>query len=115
MNEDHLWAELRAERREQVELLAALRPEQWDAATLCEGWRVREVVAHTTLPFRSSFGRTVVELLKARGSIDRMADRCARPTPPTFPPSASSGRCGTTSGTAGHHRVAACTAHSRTT
>ncbi|MEO3922364.1 maleylpyruvate isomerase family mycothiol-dependent enzyme [Micromonosporaceae bacterium B7E4] len=78
MNEDHLWAELRAERREQVELLAALRPGQWDAATLCAGWRVREVVAHTTLPFRSSFGRTVVELLKARGSFDRMADRCAR-------------------------------------
>ncbi|GAA3733699.1 maleylpyruvate isomerase family mycothiol-dependent enzyme [Plantactinospora mayteni] len=78
MSEDHLWAEVRAERREQAELLAALRPEQWDAATLCAGWRVREVVAHTTLPFRASLGRTVVELLKARGSFDRMADRCAR-------------------------------------
>ncbi|MDG4786592.1 maleylpyruvate isomerase family mycothiol-dependent enzyme [Micromonospora sp. WMMD1102] len=78
MNEDHVWAEVRAERREQVELLAALHPEQWDGATLCAGWRVREVVAHTTLPYRISLGRTVLELLRARGSIDRMADRSAR-------------------------------------
>ncbi|MFY1691785.1 maleylpyruvate isomerase family mycothiol-dependent enzyme [Plantactinospora sp. WMMB782] len=78
MDEDQVWAEVRAERREQVELLAALRPEQWDAATLCAGWRVREVVAHTTLPYRTSLGRTVLELLRARGSFDRMADRSAR-------------------------------------
>ncbi|GAB3976423.1 maleylpyruvate isomerase family mycothiol-dependent enzyme [Plantactinospora veratri] len=78
MSEDHLWAEVRAERQEQVELLATLRPEQWDASTLCAGWRVREVVAHTTLPFRNSFGRFVVDLVRARGSFDRMADRRAR-------------------------------------
>src|SRR5690606_39088317 len=52
--------------------------EQWDAPTLCDGWRVREVVAHTTMPFRTSLGRTLVELVKARGDVNRMADRCAR-------------------------------------
>ncbi|WP_019814275.1 maleylpyruvate isomerase family mycothiol-dependent enzyme [Saccharomonospora saliphila] len=34
------------ERREFAHYLATLEPEQWDAATLCEDWRVREVVAH---------------------------------------------------------------------
>jgi uncharacterized protein (TIGR03083 family) len=67
-----------AERGELADLLAALRPEQWDAPTLCAGWRVREVVAHTTLPFRTSIGRTLVELLRAGGRFNRMADRCAR-------------------------------------
>jgi uncharacterized protein (TIGR03083 family) len=67
-----------AERGEQAELLADLRPEQWDAPTLCEGWRVREVIAHTTMPYRASLGRTVLELARARGNINRMADRCAR-------------------------------------
>ncbi|WP_307870836.1 maleylpyruvate isomerase family mycothiol-dependent enzyme [Micromonospora sp. C51] len=67
-----------AERSEQVELLATLRPDQWDAPTLCAGWRVREVVAHTTMPFRTSLGRTLVELVKAGGRVNRMADRCAR-------------------------------------
>lgn len=59
-------------------MLAALTAEQWDLPTLCAGWRVREVVAHTTMPFRQSVGRTLAELVKARGSFNRMADRCAR-------------------------------------
>jgi uncharacterized protein (TIGR03083 family) len=67
-----------AERGEQADLLAGLRPDQWDAPTLCEGWRVREVVAHTTMPFRTSLGRTLLELARARGDVNRMADRCAR-------------------------------------
>ena len=67
-----------AERGEQAELLAGLRPEQWDAPTLCAGWRVREVIAHTTMPYRASLGRTVLELARARGNVNRMADRCAR-------------------------------------
>src|SRR6266540_864624 len=78
MTEDQLRAAVVAERGEQADLLATLRPEQWDALTLCDGWRVREVVAHTTMPFRSSLGRTLVELAKARGDVNRMNDRCAR-------------------------------------
>ncbi|GII00392.1 maleylpyruvate isomerase family mycothiol-dependent enzyme [Planobispora takensis] len=78
MTEDRLRDAVVAERREQADLLAALRPEQWDAPTLCDGWRVREVVAHTTMPFRTSLRRTLAELVRARGDINRMADRCAR-------------------------------------
>lgn len=71
-------AEVAAERRELAEVLGELRPAQWDAPTLCDGWRVREVVAHTTTPFRTSAARVMWELLKARGDFNRMADRCAR-------------------------------------
>lgn len=78
MTDDELRAEVAAERTEQAELLAALPPQRWDAPTLCAGWRVREVVAHTTMPFRTSLGRTLVELARARGNINRMADRTAR-------------------------------------
>ena len=35
-----------AERTDLADLLATLRPEQWEAPSLCEGWRVRDVVAH---------------------------------------------------------------------
>ncbi|MGS2615068.1 maleylpyruvate isomerase family mycothiol-dependent enzyme [Micromonospora sp. LZ34] len=78
MTEDELRAAVVAERREQADLLATLRPEQWDAPTLCAGWRVREVVAHTTMPFRTSLARAVLELARAGGNVNRMADRCAR-------------------------------------
>ncbi len=36
----------RAEREDLAEFLADLTPEQWDAPSLCAGWRVRDVVAH---------------------------------------------------------------------
>ncbi|SKM39416.1 DinB family protein [Mycobacteroides abscessus subsp. abscessus] len=35
-----------AERTELADLLATLTPEQWEAQSLCERWRVRDVVAH---------------------------------------------------------------------
>lgn len=78
MTQEHLRTAVAAERGEMADLLATLRPEQWDAPTLCEGWRVREVVAHTTMPFRTSLWRAVVEMMKARGDVNRMLDRGAR-------------------------------------
>ncbi|MDQ4116924.1 MAG: maleylpyruvate isomerase family mycothiol-dependent enzyme [Actinomycetota bacterium] len=36
----------RAERAELADLLAGLTPEQWASPTLCEGWTVRDLVAH---------------------------------------------------------------------
>lgn len=75
---DLVRAATRAERGEQVELLAALDRDRWDAPTLCAGWRVREVVAHVTMPLRMSLPRTVAELVRSGGRFDRMADRCAR-------------------------------------
>jgi uncharacterized protein (TIGR03083 family) len=36
----------RAEREEFAALLEGLTPQQWDSPTLCDGWRVRDVVAH---------------------------------------------------------------------
>lgn len=34
------------ERQDFAELLAGLSPEQWEQPSLCEHWRVRDVVAH---------------------------------------------------------------------
>ena len=67
-----------AERRELVDMLAALDPSQWDSPTLCAGWCVREVVAHITQPFRYSFGRFALEMVRSRGRFNAMADRTAR-------------------------------------
>ncbi|MEV5981329.1 maleylpyruvate isomerase family mycothiol-dependent enzyme [Streptomyces sp. NPDC052114] len=71
-------AEIAAERRELADVFDGLSPEQWHAPSLCAGWRVREVVAHMSLGFRHSLPKTLAELVKARGSLHRMTDRCAR-------------------------------------
>ncbi|GGU96481.1 hypothetical protein GCM10010260_34980 [Streptomyces filipinensis] len=71
-------AAIAAERRELADLLDALTPGQWDAPSLCAGWRVREVVAHMSMGFRYRTGQVLVELVKARGSLHRMTGRLAR-------------------------------------
>jgi len=78
MSEAGIRAAVVAERREQVDLYSSLTEQDWDVPSLCAGWRVREVLAHTTMPFRYSLRRVAWEIAKARGSFDRMADRRAR-------------------------------------
>ena len=51
-----------AERQALATVLSGLTPEQWDAPTLCAGWRVREVTAHITMPFRYSTDQYLREL-----------------------------------------------------
>ncbi|MFI1988880.1 maleylpyruvate isomerase family mycothiol-dependent enzyme [Actinoplanes sp. NPDC020271] len=70
--------EIAAQRAELAEMLAGLTGDQWDAGTLCQGWRVREVVAHITYPFRTRAPRFFLDLARAGGRFDRMADRVAR-------------------------------------
>jgi uncharacterized protein (TIGR03083 family) len=67
-----------AERGALAELLAGLPAEQWQEPSLCAGWRVMEVVAHITMPFRYSARRFVVEMAKSRGKFTVMSDRVAR-------------------------------------
>src|SRR5271169_641268 len=67
-----------AERTELAEVLTGLPAARWDDPTLCMSWRVREVVAHITMPFRYSGRRFAFELARSRGKFNAMADRCAR-------------------------------------
>ncbi|MEV6442013.1 maleylpyruvate isomerase family mycothiol-dependent enzyme [Amycolatopsis sp. NPDC051716] len=67
-----------AERRELAALLGELPPSAWVKPSLCAGWRVAEVVAHMTMPFRFSTGRFVRELAKSGGRFNAMADRVGR-------------------------------------
>ena len=66
------------ERAELAEVLAGLGEDEWDKATLCAGWRVRELVAHITLPYRLSVPRFLAGMVRAGGKFNRYADRQAR-------------------------------------
>jgi uncharacterized protein (TIGR03083 family) len=78
VTEPDLTPMIAAERQDLADLLSSLPREEWDAPTLCAGWRVRELVAHMTMPFRYSGARFARELVKSAGRFDAMADRCAR-------------------------------------
>lgn len=70
--------EVAAELSELADLLAALPAAAWDEPSLCPGWRVREVVAHMTLPMHAAAPVVLLGLLRARMRWDLFADRRAR-------------------------------------
>ena len=74
----HLTTEIQAERERLATLLPGLSPQQWDTPSLCDGWRVREVVAHLTMPFRTRPLGVIAGMTRAGFSHRRYADRDAR-------------------------------------
>jgi uncharacterized protein (TIGR03083 family) len=78
VNDADISEAIAAERRELAEALGGLPSPSWDKPSLCAGWRVREVVAHMTMPFRYSTARFMMEMARSRGNFNRMSDRCAR-------------------------------------
>jgi uncharacterized protein (TIGR03083 family) len=75
---DDITTETFAERARLVSLLEGLHSDQWAGPSLCAGWRVREVVAHLTMPFRARPLQLLGGLAKARFSFNRYADQAAR-------------------------------------
>ncbi|HEX9066879.1 MAG TPA: maleylpyruvate isomerase family mycothiol-dependent enzyme [Streptosporangiaceae bacterium] len=67
-----------AERRDLAAFLAARPDEAWETPSLCAGWRVREVVAHMTMPFRYTMQQYLDELAASGGDFTAMSDRCAK-------------------------------------
>ncbi len=58
-------------------LLDSLPAAQWDTPSLCAGWRVREVVAHLTMPVRYSPTQFGAELKDCDGDFARPFNRLA--------------------------------------
>ena len=65
------WASVAALRAELIDQLDELPDDAWDGPSLCPGWRVRDVVAHTILPERLSLVGGVVGLARAGFSLRR--------------------------------------------
>ncbi|WP_179758848.1 maleylpyruvate isomerase family mycothiol-dependent enzyme [Microlunatus parietis] len=64
----------RAERADLANFLATLTPEQWDVPTLCDGWRVRDVVSHM-ISYEDHNLRDFVDRLRRAGfSFARLND-----------------------------------------
>jgi uncharacterized protein (TIGR03083 family) len=60
-----------------ADLLDGADPAVWDAASLCEGWRTREVVAHMTMPVRYDGPAFMSELEAAGGDFTRLSNTVA--------------------------------------
>ncbi len=60
-----------------ADLLEELPAEGWDSPSLCEGWRVREVVAHVTMPARYGEEEFMAELSEDGFDFTKLSNRIA--------------------------------------
>ncbi|WP_280400099.1 maleylpyruvate isomerase family mycothiol-dependent enzyme [Nocardia carnea] len=70
--EELAWAAVTAERTGLADLLEGLTEAQWNHPSVCDGWRVRDVVAHILLTSRAKLPWLLWQTALARGSITRM-------------------------------------------
>ncbi|MBJ8341470.1 maleylpyruvate isomerase family mycothiol-dependent enzyme [Antrihabitans sp. YC3-6] len=69
---ESVWTATATARAALVDLAESLTPSEWDADSLCDGWRVRDVVTHIALGTQFDYGTAVVEIIRARGSFNRL-------------------------------------------
>lgn len=60
-----------------ADLLETLPGERWDTPSLCEEWRIREVVAHMTMPARYTEEAFMAELRDCEFDFGRLNNRVA--------------------------------------
>jgi uncharacterized protein (TIGR03083 family) len=60
-----------------ADLLESATDAQWDTPSLCEGWRVREVVAHMTMAARYPEDKFIAELRRCDFDFGRLSNEIA--------------------------------------
>ncbi len=71
MNGEEKWRVIAGQRRALVDLLADLDENEWERPSLCEQWRVKDVVAHLALtPQSPGIVRILLLGFRARGNFD---------------------------------------------
>jgi uncharacterized protein (TIGR03083 family) len=67
---DSVWPMLEAERRSFADYLQTLTPADWEHESLCEGWRVKDVVAHVVAGAKSTPGSFLLALIGSGFNFD---------------------------------------------
>lgn len=73
-----LWPVTIGARQSLLATFEDLDQDQWEVPTLCDGWTVREVLAHLILATRPPARRYITAFARARGNFDRANDALAK-------------------------------------
>jgi uncharacterized protein (TIGR03083 family) len=77
MEDDDLQPAVAAELLALADLLEVATDAEWDTPSLCEGWRVREVIAHMTMAARYSEEEFMAELRNCEFDFSRLSNHIA--------------------------------------
>lgn len=76
MNDDQMFAAITAQRHRLIGRLESLDDAQWNAPSLCDGWKVRDVVGHLVWILETPMWKMVPTIVLA-GGFDRATDKTA--------------------------------------
>ncbi len=77
VEDSHIQLAVAAEFSSLADLLDPATDAQWNTPSMCEGWRVREVVAHMTMPARYSEEEFMAELRSCDFDFGRLSNMVA--------------------------------------
>lgn len=69
---DDVWPRLEGERTAMADYLETLTAADWERPSLCDGWRVKDVVAHVVAGAKSTPGRFLVGMVGSGFNFDKM-------------------------------------------
>lgn len=73
MDLEESWSVIQAQRLIVADLLEGLTDLQWETASLCREWRIRDVAAHVAItPQVPGMRSMLADAVRARGSFDRL-------------------------------------------
>jgi uncharacterized protein (TIGR03083 family) len=75
MSDPDLWPAIHAERQALADDLASLTNAQWQTQSLCDGWSVRELLAHLTGTATTTFPKFAVRITRAGFRPNVMLER----------------------------------------
>jgi uncharacterized protein (TIGR03083 family) len=78
MKSEEIWKHIHSERAQMAETWAALSPEQWAAASWCEGWSVQDTAGHVLSSAEQTPPNFYKELTSAGFRFNVFTDRSAR-------------------------------------
>jgi len=70
-----LWSLIHEQRQKVGDMLSTLNDQQWDTASLCAGWRVRDVAAHNIETHLMTPGRFISQYLGSGFRFDAMSQK----------------------------------------
>ena len=73
-----VYEEIAAARRELADYLETLDEGAWGAQSLCDKWKVRDVVGHLTLPLTTPLPKVMLTIARSGFNFDKANDKMAR-------------------------------------
>lgn len=70
-DEELVWRYVKQSRVSLIAYLETLSPEQWNQQSLCDGWKVRDVLAHLILEYHYDAKRSLKDIVLSGLSINR--------------------------------------------